>query len=935
MKKIYPYFFIFLSLFGTTFGSDTFLSLPADTSRAQADSIMKVLHLKAFELRDQGKYENAEILYREVVHLKESYASDDTFKLANVYGNYAILLSTVWKYDESLSYYDKALEIANPNDRENYRLLLMNKGSLLLTSKDFVTALNYYDQAEKYLLKEKNYNSEALKQIYFNKSAALFLLGRSSDALKYIEYVESLEGLTPNETYEIKLKKLSLLSNIGEDQKFIEIYNQLLKSSIFNNYKLYLEFATFLYLNQNKISEAIEMYYFIENKLINSSNIQIDLLQFYNNLGNCYDLKKMYKDALDNYQKALICIYPGFTNNNIKSNPPSASFYEEAQNLPVFKNKAEVLHKYSKYVKDTSYLSSSLQNCLRSVNIIQKMRYRVTSEQSQFLISKNERSAFNLAQYVALEKYSQTKDKNYLNMAFEVNEKGRSFTLLSAMRNQMAMDFGDVPEKVRENESDLNRQLSLYDELIYKEKQKEEPNRIIISGWEDQLFNANENYKKLLRKLEKEYPEYYRLKYDEEVTDLFDIQKKIDKNTVLVQYSYMDSILIIYTASREKMSATKVNLQPGFEDKCIEFLNLITNQSFSSNVTETYNNYIVLAHELYSIVIGSIKDQLDGVNLIVIPDGAISYLPFDALLTSKVSPGLPDYRHIPYLVKEYSVGYSYSTTIHFNPLRHVKIPNNAILAFAPVYSNVIAEKNQNRLVSNQDFIDLIMLPGVTIEVNNISEILKTDAYYNVSAKESVFKEKAGKYKILHLAMHTIIDNNDPMLSRLVFTQIPDGEEDGLLNTYEIYNMKLNASLTVLSSCSSGYGKIQPGEGVQSLARGFAYAGCPSILMTLWEVADLSTVLVMTDFYEYLKQHKPKPQALRESKLNFLNEADELRSNPFFWASYLVIGDSSPLYPFSSDMAAISALMLILPLGLLGVFYKRYKKEEKRSHWKAA
>jgi hypothetical protein len=129
--------------------------------------------------------------------------------------------------------------------------------------------------------------------------------------------------------------------------------------------------------------------------------------------------------------------------------------------------------------------------------------------------------------------------------------------------------------------------------------------------------------------------------------------------------------------------------------------------------------------------------------------------------------------------------------------------------------------------------------------------------------------------------------------------------------------------------------MQPGEGVQSLARGFAFAGCPSVLMTLWEVADFSTLRVMTNFYKYMKEHHTKPQALRVSKLNYIANADELQSNPFFWASFVVIGDSSPLYPFRSDMFILCSIMLIMPIGFLGVFYKKYRREEKNTHSKAA
>jgi CHAT domain-containing protein len=938
MKKTLTIFIIFLTFFDLDAeGAGYFNSIPNDTTRSEADSIMKAIHLKAFEERNLGRYENAEKLYKEVVRLKETYAPDDTLRLGNVYGNYANILSSIWKFDEALSYYDRALEMTDGRDKDSYMLLLMNKGSLLLNLNDVASALNYYEQVEKKVINDKSIDSVLLKNIYTNKTAAYFSLNKYSEALAYINLIKNLGGLSTIESYEIKLKELYIYFLTGENKKAMDLYNGLINKHLPNDirHKFQSQYGSFLYSNLYKTDESIELYRSME-KNMNVTSISIpDKLSVYNNLGNCYELKKMYKEALENYQKALKTVYPDFNNENVKSSPQASSLYEEFQNLTVFKNKAEVLLKYSRYTNDTSYLTASLENCMRSINIIQKMRYRVTSDQSQFLISKKEKSAFNLAQYVALEKYSKTNDVKFLNLAFEVNEEGRAFTLLSAMRNQKAMDFGDIPLKIRKQESELNRQLSLYDELLYKEKQMAEPDLVKISNWEDQLFNVNEDYTKLLRKLEREYPEYYRLKFDEEVTDLFDIQKKIDKNTILVEYSYMDSVLIIYTASRDKIAAKVINLQPGFEDKCIEFLNLITTQNFSNNANETYLRYISLAHEIYSIVIEPVKDQLAGENLIVIPDGAISYLPFDALLTSEVPRGMPDYRHIPYLVKDYSVGYSYSTTIHFNPLQHVRIPSQSILAFAPVYTKVPSESANFTHMRNQKYLDLDNLPGVTIEVKRISEMLKTDAYYNVSAKESVFKEMAGRYNIIHLAMHTMIDNNDPMLSKLIFTQVPDGEDDGLLHTYEIYNMKLNASMTVLSSCSSGYGKIQPGEGVQSLARGFAYAGCPSILMTLWEVGDLSTVLVMTDFYKFLKEHRTKPQALRESKLAFLNGADQLRSNPFFWASYVIIGDSSPLYPFRKDMAALSAIMLVLPLGFLRVYYKKYKKKEQINKRKTA
>ena len=104
-------------------------------------------------------------------------------------------------------------------------------------------------------------------------------------------------------------------------------------------------------------------------------------------------------------------------------------------------------------------------------------------------------------------------------------------------------------------------------------------------------------------------------------------------------------------------------------------------------------------------------------------------------------------------------------------------------------------------------------------------------------------------------MHAFIDDSQPAYSRLAFFQNDneDAENNGWLNTADIYNLDLNARLTVLSACNTGSGKLRKGEGVMSLARGFLYAGCPSIVMTLWEVEDNAGTKIMESFYKNLEK----------------------------------------------------------------------------------
>jgi CHAT domain-containing protein len=107
-------------------------------------------------------------------------------------------------------------------------------------------------------------------------------------------------------------------------------------------------------------------------------------------------------------------------------------------------------------------------------------------------------------------------------------------------------------------------------------------------------------------------------------------------------------------------------------------------------------------------------------------------------------------------------------------------------------------------------------------------------------------------------------------------------------------MRLNAQLAVLSACNTGYGKIAKGEGVMSLARGFAQAGVPAIVMSLWTAQDKSTSEIMGNFYKALADGKTKDESLKIAKLTYLENASKLGAHPYFWAAFVLVGENKPL-----------------------------------------
>ena len=150
---------------------------------------------------------------------------------------------------------------------------------------------------------------------------------------------------------------------------------------------------------------------------------------------------------------------------------------------------------------------------------------------------------------------------------------------------------------------------------------------------------------------------------------------------------------------------------------------------------------------------------------------------------------------------------------------------------------------------------------------------------------------------------------------------------GSLSTLDIYNLNINACLTVLSACNTGGGVLRKGEGIISLARGFFYAGCPSVIMSLWEVEDESGAQIMSSFYKNLKKGKAKDEALRLAKLEYIEKSNSRRSHPHYWSGYINLGNNSPLYK-SYDFYFF-LILLVLVTGVFTDQVYRIKKARKK------
>ena len=167
-------------------------------------------------------------------------------------------------------------------------------------------------------------------------------------------------------------------------------------------------------------------------------------------------------------------------------------------------------------------------------------------------------------------------------------------------------------------------------------------------------------------------------------------------------------------------------------------------------------------------------------------------------------------------------------------------------------------------------------------------------FLNKEATVANFMKYANKYRILHLATHGVANDQTGDYSYLAFYQDSDSLTTDIIYVKDLYNLQLAAEMVVLSACETAIGEFQRGEGIVSLARGFFYAGSQSIVTTLWKLDDKSSLELMPAFYQNIEKGMTKDVALQQAKLSFLENNQDFRGHPLYWASFVPVGNMEGL-----------------------------------------
>lgn len=289
---------------------------------------------------------------------------------------------------------------------------------------------------------------------------------------------------------------------------------------------------------------------------------------------------------------------------------------------------------------------------------------------------------------------------------------------------------------------------------------------------------------------------------------------------------------------------------------------------------------------LYRMLLGPVETALAGATrVVVVPDGALHYVPFEALKQGDGS----------YLLQRVSVSVTPSLTALavLEASKSSRAGGHALLAFAdPVSAVPTARAAERRTGSRRE---LTALPFTREETRAIASIFERGAarvYVGAAAAEGALKrEPLAEYRYLHFATHAYTDDARPGRSAIVLSVDPGRTDDGLLQPAEIMSLKLDADLVTLSACGTGLGRLHNGEGIVGLSRAFFFAGARSVTASLWNVNDAATATLMRYFYAGLAKGARKDEALRAAKLKLIASGDAAHAHPYYWAPFVLLGSS--------------------------------------------
>lgn len=554
-------------------------------------------------------------------------------------------------------------------------------------------------------------------------------------------------------------------------------------------------------------------------------------------------LKQNQSDSAEYYLDQALAIFE--SNRFMNQNKESGNYSGIVRMLPV----ALLMKAQFSNNKDEKSLLEALGYLESALAYLREERRNFEADGAQLNFIDEHAAIYSAAAGAAYELSMYQGKGEYRNEVLRYAEERKTVLLKRQLNKFSSLRVAQVPDSIIAKERTLLKQFS-------------DPESEVDYG------DLEEEYDALIQYIQENYPAYYELRYDSKTASISDIQETIlQKGQTFIEYVQSEDALLVFVITRSGVKLVEVD-----DQEIDEKIKAFNNSLIARDQTEANK----IGNHLREALFAPLTRHFDGDEIFIIPDGPLYALNFEALMNSETGK---------YLIENYTISYllSATTSMLYQNL-NTNFKAKGVLAMAPGF-----EHDENQGGSGQKF---IRQPFAMKTAQAVHGLFSGQSLLAAQATEERFKAEAAHHKIIHLGTHTEINTTSPMLSRLILSK--SEREDGYLHAYEIYNLPLRAELAVLTACETGVGKESSSEGVLSMAHGFAYAGCPSLVMSLWEIDEKTSAQVIESFYENLSNGMAKNKAIRQAKLDYLNNAKGELKNPYYWSGLVLFGNVSPI-----------------------------------------
>lgn len=622
------------------------------------DSIKSVqLYQEAILLYKKRFYTKSLDTFNESLNLKKKIFGSKNKNLASVYVGIGRTYRNLGQFDLALQNYQLAetnYALAKTYPYAQVANIYIDIGNVYRSKLNYIKALQYFEQALFIYKNELAASPQEIAGLNYSIADIYYITNQNEKAIEITN--SNFKNAFPDDQilyYDLLASVYQVEGDIRKSKENFENAINLTIELYMENYVniavSYLKYSGFLisvdqfdeaekilnkaftYIQKSNIINGVLISDYFKNSGLIAENKPVST----QDLGSFKNQKKQnISEAINFYKKGLAALnFP--ENYNIEIANETTNWISLINCIELLKLVADNYSELAnlEQLKDATSLTESMLQAIKTYSLIgaliQRARKEISDDESKVQLTVLEYSTFQQIVKTCYSAYSVTGDNQYLELAFENAERIKSSSVFEKITDQFALENSLVPDSILILERNLNSTITIFSEKLYEENSKPNPDSTLVKEYNREIFDASRDREDLNRLMESKYNDFYELKYSNSMLSAKEIQKKLKRDQIIIEYVFNNSVsaseLYSFVISSEKLDFIKLDINPEISGTIEKTFNFISNTEYLFTKKEDARQFCINSHELYKNLVFPFNELIKDKNIIIIPDGKLSY----------------------------------------------------------------------------------------------------------------------------------------------------------------------------------------------------------------------------------------------------------------------------------------------------------------------